>query len=274
MKNDNLGRIATAHMVFADLSPEGVQCPNCLELAKLHSTAVDFVKTGIPAAYPRELNFEAYPHFMDNPRKSSYKSNKVLGKIYDVCKDKRNQGKYKYYNTRIITDKALLVDGFEAYIEESQVHLNEYNYRLWGIMSHYDIRHEGEMLSGCVLNLSKLKRPHGGRRPNELQKKVNSAVQDLWKHFRLLFFDCFKVDDVHVHTDVESQRDNIISGQEDAFSSYETIVITKPMMQRASAWYYCAYQQEEASALYSFPWVIYPVLCRIKLGREPHQEPN
>jgi hypothetical protein len=272
MKNDNLGRIATAHMVFADLSVEGVQCSQCLLLAKLHSTAVDFVKTNIPASYPKELVLQSYPHFMDNSRKSSHKSTKVLGRIYDICKDKRYRGNYEYYQTPIIMDKALLVDGFEAYIKESQVLLDEYNYRLWGIMSHYDIRHEGELLSGCVLNLSKLKRPHGGRRPDEMQKKVSAAVQQLWKHFRQQFFDCFEVDDDMSHHDTSTTT---TTEQTTFFSSYETIAITKPMMQQASAWYYCAYQQQEASALYSFPWVMYPVLCRIKLGRQSDQQaPN
>ena len=145
-------------------------------------------------------------------------------------------------------------------------------------MTHYDIRHEGELLSGCVLNLSKLKRPHGGRRPDEMQKKVSAAVQQLWKQFRQLFFDYFEVDEkVHDHDDHDdvSHRDTTITEHTTFFSSYETIVITKPMMQRASAWYYCAYQQREASSLYSFPWVMYPVLCRIKLGRQSDQQaPN
>lgn len=47
MQNDQLGRIATLHQVFADAKSQGTLSPECLLLAELHSTAVDFSKTGI-----------------------------------------------------------------------------------------------------------------------------------------------------------------------------------------------------------------------------------
>ena len=40
MKNDNLGVIANAHVVFADKHPQGAKSRECLELARLHSVAV------------------------------------------------------------------------------------------------------------------------------------------------------------------------------------------------------------------------------------------
>lgn len=48
MKQDNLGVIATRHMIMADQKDEGTLHEDCLKLAELHSTAVDFSKTGIP----------------------------------------------------------------------------------------------------------------------------------------------------------------------------------------------------------------------------------
>ena len=48
MENDALGRIATLHQTLADINDEGVFHPDCIKLAELHSTAVDFSKTGIP----------------------------------------------------------------------------------------------------------------------------------------------------------------------------------------------------------------------------------
>lgn len=47
MQNDQLGRIATLHQVFADTNPEGTLSAECMLLAELHSTAVDFSKTGV-----------------------------------------------------------------------------------------------------------------------------------------------------------------------------------------------------------------------------------
>ena len=48
MQQDQLGRIATIHQVIADQEPLGTKHRNCLLLAELHSTAVDFSKSGRP----------------------------------------------------------------------------------------------------------------------------------------------------------------------------------------------------------------------------------
>lgn len=46
-KNDNLGKISIWLLAHADA--QGADCDLCEELAQLHSTAVDFPKTGRPA---------------------------------------------------------------------------------------------------------------------------------------------------------------------------------------------------------------------------------
>lgn len=48
MENDQLGRIATVHQQLADCRPMGTFDPQCVLLAEMHSTAVDFSKTGVP----------------------------------------------------------------------------------------------------------------------------------------------------------------------------------------------------------------------------------
>jgi RNA dependent RNA polymerase len=47
MENDQLGRIALLHRSLADKSLMGTFDPDCVRLAEMHSTAVDFSKTGI-----------------------------------------------------------------------------------------------------------------------------------------------------------------------------------------------------------------------------------
>lgn len=47
MKLDHLGVIATRHMILADQKDEGTLHDDCKKLAELHSTAVDFSKTGV-----------------------------------------------------------------------------------------------------------------------------------------------------------------------------------------------------------------------------------
>lgn len=48
METDQLGRIAVMHRVLADQKDKGTLDPDCITLAEMHSTAVDFSKTGIP----------------------------------------------------------------------------------------------------------------------------------------------------------------------------------------------------------------------------------
>jgi hypothetical protein len=50
METDQLGRIAVLHQVLADQKEEGTLDNNCLILAEMHSTAVDYSKTGIPVS--------------------------------------------------------------------------------------------------------------------------------------------------------------------------------------------------------------------------------
>ncbi|CAK7275319.1 hypothetical protein SEPCBS57363_006620 [Sporothrix epigloea] len=49
LRTDHLGAIATRHMILADQLPEGTLEGDCIKTAEMHSTAVDFSKTGIPA---------------------------------------------------------------------------------------------------------------------------------------------------------------------------------------------------------------------------------
>ncbi|KAF7559296.1 hypothetical protein G7046_g4859 [Stylonectria norvegica] len=48
MRTDVLGMIATRHVMLADKEDQGTAHENCIKLAEMHSTAVDFSKTGIP----------------------------------------------------------------------------------------------------------------------------------------------------------------------------------------------------------------------------------
>jgi hypothetical protein len=57
MATDQLGRIATLHKVLADQKEDGVLNPDCVKLAEMHSTAVDFSKSGVSVRiqFPRSL---------------------------------------------------------------------------------------------------------------------------------------------------------------------------------------------------------------------------
>lgn len=58
MRTDQLGIIASRHLILADKRAEGTADPECLRLAEMHSQAVDFSKTGIPVDVSEMPNYK------------------------------------------------------------------------------------------------------------------------------------------------------------------------------------------------------------------------
>ncbi|KAL4981526.1 RNA dependent RNA polymerase-domain-containing protein [Aspergillus falconensis] len=113
MQSDRLGVIATKHMILADQMELGTSHSDCKKLAQLHSTAVDFSKTGVPVRLEempfvnrnrpdflapgplakihdkQDIQLEArYVHpcpdddIDSGPVHKYYRSEKILGKLY------------------------------------------------------------------------------------------------------------------------------------------------------------------------------------------------
>jgi hypothetical protein len=51
METDQLGRIAVLHRVLADQKPDGACNPDCITLARMHSTTVDFSNIYVEKAW-------------------------------------------------------------------------------------------------------------------------------------------------------------------------------------------------------------------------------
>ncbi|EJD52223.1 RdRP-domain-containing protein [Auricularia subglabra TFB-10046 SS5] len=89
INSDVLGLVATTHLVIADQHPDGVRAHKCMQLAELHSTAVDYAKTGIPVPRMRipHYEFPAKPDWkadeVDDPTSADYyESQRALGHLY------------------------------------------------------------------------------------------------------------------------------------------------------------------------------------------------
>ncbi|KAK3905375.1 RNA dependent RNA polymerase-domain-containing protein [Staphylotrichum tortipilum] len=82
MQTDHLGVIATRHMVLADQRDHGTLDPDCIKLAELHSSAVDFSKTG-RAWRPDFLSDDKDDEDNEEgPRFRYYESDKILGQLF------------------------------------------------------------------------------------------------------------------------------------------------------------------------------------------------
>lgn len=135
METDQLGMICNVHMKLADQKPLGTLAPDCVKIAAMASTAVDFSKTGIPvnmAELPRydrlrpdfmaptpriqltdtgEVEIEELDNFdddafegIDEERKPLryYKSEKVLGRLYRNIDEQQFLDKmHDYHKTKM-----------------------------------------------------------------------------------------------------------------------------------------------------------------------------
>ncbi|KAF4415615.1 RNA-directed RNA polymerase [Fusarium acutatum] len=105
MRTDILGMIATRHVVLADYYEEGTTHPYCISLAGMHSTAVDFSKTGIPVdvkALPRNPPFR--PDFLATaPPLKTYEKGQIAHLHDEDEDDNADDGmaryKAKYYES-------------------------------------------------------------------------------------------------------------------------------------------------------------------------------
>ncbi|XP_021909790.1 RNA-dependent RNA polymerase 1-like [Carica papaya] len=234
--NDSLGIISSAHTVHADREPMMAKSESCIKLAELSSIAVDFPKTGVPAKIPPNLRIKQYPDFMEKCDKPTYKSKRVIGKLYREVKRIASQENpirsftkemaKKYY------DPDMEVDGFEDYVNDALCYRRDYNDKLASLMHYYGIKSEAEIISGCIIEMSK----SFHRRDVE---QIVLAVNALRKEARSWFNE--------KRSDLDSGADNIFA--------------------KASAWYHVTYHPKYYNArghFLSFAWCVYDQLLQIK----------
>uniref|UniRef100_A0A6B2LDB0 RNA-dependent RNA polymerase n=1 Tax=Arcella intermedia TaxID=1963864 RepID=A0A6B2LDB0_9EUKA len=238
MKNDNLGRIAHAHLAHVDRN--GALCSEGQELAKLHSIAVDYPKTGEPAELTRSLIPSKYPHYMQKHGKDKYHSESILGILHDkieridLVRDKDPTPETLSLDSSLLIPE---IEGYEVYLDEARNLLQEYNYKLWIIMDKYEISSEAQVLSGYIQDLQN---NHKKDKGNADQEKLTHLVKKLTQSFTNVFWVGFPPEMRDKYKDVGA-------------------------LKKAFAWYKVTYsQEEEYSPLLSFAWLPYKALCELK----------
>ncbi|KAH7528494.1 hypothetical protein FEM48_Zijuj05G0078100 [Ziziphus jujuba var. spinosa] len=237
MINDTLGAISTAHLIHADREPDKAFNEKCLQLATLHSMAVDFAKTGAPAEMPRILKPREFPNFMERVEKPMYISNGALGKLYRAIMDSKvAESSYFLCSGKIdqtAYDHELEVSGFEAFIKIAEKHRDQYIEKLSAIMIYYEAETEDEILTG---NLRK--------RAAYLQRD-NIRYRDMKDRILL----------------------SLKSLQKEAKEWFHSSCKEHEYQQMASAWYHVTYHpnfSHEGMKCLSFPWIKGDILLNIK----------
>ncbi|EXX63767.1 hypothetical protein RirG_149260 [Rhizophagus irregularis DAOM 197198w] len=231
--SDQLGKIANAHLAKADSFPNGALHGQCKALAHLHSDAVDFPKTGIPAIVPQELRVERFPDFMEKHDKLSYESEKVLGILYRSIK----VVDYERYTSLNFDKRLLYVEGYEKYLNNALRLKRAYDAEIKGVMNQFGIMTEFEVVSGYIINtITKIDK----KKPRNVIKSVMDTIIPIRKSYRKKFEEEFYEEGTKIIPSTASDQ----------------------MKSKAVAWYCVTYGLKDEDMI-SFPWIVYDILCEI-----------
>lgn len=173
---------------------------------------------------------------MQNVFKESYRSNKVLGKIFRAVKA------LTYSSAGGIEDcidKSLIIPGSERYLEDARIILLQYNQDIWHFMRRYGVDDEQTLMSGFVREFSQ-KMVDFRSRNGAVQDRLNREIANVRREYREVFWSDVDEDD-----------------------NYDALA-------KVSAWYQVAYLNSKPSEMYqppsliSFPWVMHSLLCKLK----------
>lgn len=139
MESENLGNIANTHLAQAD--KHGIYHTNVITLAELHSKAVDYPKTGVPAIIPNDCRIQEWPDFMEKEEEKSYKSNKVLGRMYRLI----NENKIKDFIP--LADGRYLVSGYKSYLALAKIMYKRYSHLMKTNIRQFDTMNEFNFLA-------------------------------------------------------------------------------------------------------------------------------
>lgn len=122
-----------------------------LRLAQLHSMAVDYCKTGVPAQMTPELRVKTYPHWAQKPARRSYKSKRVLGQLCDEVEKVEARidpgPSHTTFDSRILN----AYSHSEELLAQLQDLKHEYDENMCRIMAQYGIATEFEVFSAFVM---------------------------------------------------------------------------------------------------------------------------
>ncbi|GJN18727.1 hypothetical protein PR202_gb05920 [Eleusine coracana subsp. coracana] len=199
MVNEKLGPISNAHVVHADLSEYGAMDEKCIQLAELAATAVDFPKTGKIVSMPQSLRPKVYPDFMGKDDTISYKSEKILGRLYRSIKE-ASSGDLISEETSTLNDLPydtdMEVPGASDFLASAWQCKCSYEAQLNALLNQYGVRSEAELVTDQISSLPK----YNSRKQGDIKERLKNAYSALRKEFRS-FFESITGDPIEISDD-------------------------------------------------------------------------
>ncbi|KEF58006.1 uncharacterized protein A1O9_05929 [Exophiala aquamarina CBS 119918] len=270
LQNDYLGRIAHAHLAAADFLDQGIQSQQCLQLVNLHSMAVDYPKTGVPAQMPRDLERDQWPHFMEKKGRHEYRSPKILGKLYDAVERVNFVPKLTdAFDRRILSHKPVprildVVKNMKTEYEESMLR----------IMAQHEICSEFEVWSTFVLNHSKAARDFKfheeiGRHARTLKETYYEIFCDEAGGREFAHLAPFAVTAYHVTYEEVRQALSKDASKDSSTGSSSSSTCPDDIASSSDSMSQPSPENSESAMsdtpMISFPWVLQDVLCKIAI---------
>ena len=177
---NNLGLIGDAHLALSDRDPLGAKGEIPIKIAKKFSRAVDAPKTGDEVILSDDEEPKKFPHYMCKSERKTYRSETILGKLYDeinkIIGDISKKEKYneKYY------DDDLALDGWKKFGIVGLVFYRDFFEELVNLMKKNEIKGESILLTGN--NIDNDESVFSRRKNNyDLREKVSDEMRRLFK---------------------------------------------------------------------------------------------
>lgn len=216
-RNDNLGQIG---MLWQDYAAKlGADCEQCIELAKQHSIAVDYAKTGIAARIPGYITLSRlHPraHWREKKNAPSFEDKKsIIGKLYNKLMDRPKQDILakctKAIAGRQIDRYGQVLSILDRSDENSTGHLRTvfdsslaaclgdtpsqtllafareqrraFERKIVAIMNEHGLRSEGEVFTGCIRKYHKMNKRRQFETSQDVLRRSSRLCEEYREHF-------------------------------------------------------------------------------------------
>uniref|UniRef100_A0A915Q3T6 RNA-dependent RNA polymerase n=1 Tax=Setaria digitata TaxID=48799 RepID=A0A915Q3T6_9BILA len=274
IKQDSIGSISNAFLVNADLY--GITSEVCTNIAKKHSKAVDFPKTGnAPAPLTKQWTSgkggdmlpperaERWPDFMCKNHEPSYISSRLVGQLYRLLDDALNITAAMEGSIPVTLDPDLEYPGWQRYHNIAQAQFDSYHAHIRVTFYKAFVWDEGQLFSGFI---SVIRNRISDRDTDDMSfyntnHIIEKKVSAIFKAYRYRFFDEFGGFLENTLPDYEDSQS--VNAQERRICVYPSL----DMKRKASAYYIVCYRNASLDASYrtlSFGWLAWDILCQVK----------
>lgn len=194
--------------------------------------------------------------------KPSYKSEKILGKLYRNIKlhEYESDPILKYKEHKITVNDDFIFDGYQKRMDKEAIVIrNFYNGEIRKLMKTYRVNNESEIITAELLGIKQME----GRKNQHKRDVISEEVSKIINRYRKQFLN-------GIQDDTNNDNNNTNHGIKPI-----KIPINEKSKAKASAWYHVTYDHPEKDSniiLLSFPWVVSDILLAIR--KEKHERTN